>query len=156
MHALNPSTITSRRSRLSYGIRHCRPWSDDCPAGTKVEYSQEDGGPRCNARFSKYITIGEDVEVESEAVHTFHPITRTQTSVAFDIFGVPRKDAKWTTEPGMVKVGTVEISIKGTIHNAYDYDLRAVMKFGTATIEVRVTDMQTGMTARSEVVFSAS
>jgi hypothetical protein len=107
------------------------------------------GKPMCSQCFCQYIAKDQALPVDKEVEHTFFPFEPSQDTVSFDIYATTATNAKFTTEPGMFKVGKVKVrglqaAGLGTKYEEDDYELVAKMKFGGVAITVTVTDLQTG------------
>jgi hypothetical protein len=152
---LNPETIRSRRSRLTYGCNVSRPFEEE------LDSEQIEGSfllDECRYlpnRFCSFVTAGESVDVNSVIRHTFVPISSEQDQLTFNFYATKKEAPRYVDEAEVTELGQLEIDLSSTV-GIKDRRIQVSMSFGKTEIAVVALDLQTGKLQQTNLRFSAT
>ena len=147
----NPSHITSRISRRTYGI------------ATQADFDHEkhdlrkkrmvEGKEKCVDLFLTFIRKGEAVDISREVIRGFFPETSTSTSVGFKLLAANKEEVKYSDDPDacIEHIGTLAINMPDTTKGKQRY-VEFTMKFGGTEIEAMAHDRSV-MNGRKQTKF---
>jgi molecular chaperone DnaK (HSP70) len=154
---LNPESIRSRRSRLTYGCNVCRPYDEkyDRNQKSKREYFEnKDKFYICN-RFNPFVLSGESVDVNEIVTRLYFPMTADQTSLLLTFHSTRKKNPRYTDESDVEELGKLVIDISSTVGTT-DRPLEVSMSFGKTEIAVTAKDQKTEKTYNTTLRFSST
>lgn len=154
---LNPESIRSRRSRLTYGCQTCSVFDEvrDRHHKSKRTYYEEQGDWYICNRFSVFVLAGESVDVNEIVTHSFYPMTADQKALGFNFYGTRKKNPRYIDEPDVEELGEINVDISSTV-GTRDRPIEVSMKFGKTEIEVTARDVKTGETYNTTLRFSST
>jgi len=156
---LNPESIRSRRSRLTYGCQVCQVFDEnrDRHQKSKREYFEEKGDWYICNRFRHFVLAGDSVDVNEVVTHSFSPMTSDQKGVNFTFYSTRKKNPRYVDEPDVEELGQVEVDISSTVGKQRDErQVEVSMNFGKMEIAVTAKDMKTGETYNTNLRFSST
>lgn len=108
-----------------------------------------------NQIFTEYVAVNQLVSVGEVVQHMRFPVYKTQTGVAFELYGCDQADALYTTDEGMKKIAEISLSIpRGTIKSTRSYPIEVHMRFGGSELQFWARDKQTGEECETSVKFA--
>ncbi|MEI6380221.1 MAG: Hsp70 family protein [Cyanobacteriota bacterium ELA615] len=152
---LNPASIRSRRSRLTYGCNVSRPFEENLDQ-QKIESSFELENRRYMFnRFCSFVKAGESIEIDQVIKHTFVPTSNEQDSLNFFFFATKKDNPRYVDEPEVEELGELEVDISSTVGKK-NRQIEVSMNFGKTEIAVIARDLQTDKLYKTKLRFSAT
>ena len=154
---MNPESIRSRRSRLTYGcdVRDVFDEKLDLARKSERTYDREKEKWYMNKRFSSFITAGQSVGIDEVITKSFNAQTAAQTAVAFTFYATKKENLRYIDEPDVKKIGEIEVDISSTV-GTENRSIEASMNFGKTEITVTVKDVKTGKKYQTNLQFSST
>ncbi|XP_064095430.1 uncharacterized protein LOC135207538 isoform X2 [Macrobrachium nipponense] len=154
---LDPGVVTVRRSRLTYGVGVLNRYQRGVhPPDKRVVAA---GSEWCADVLDRFVAVDESVAVGDVVVRPYTPATPGQSTVILHLYATHRHDAKFVTEDGVQRVGTLHLEL-GTPQD--DNELRSGrreitvhMKFGDTEVKASAIDHLTGQVVRANIDFLA-
>ncbi|MEU1201624.1 hypothetical protein ABZ446_36145 [Streptomyces sp. NPDC005813] len=153
-YCYDPTLLRARRAKYTYGCEANLPFAaGDSPDSAFVD---DTGVKRSRKRFLRFVASNEKVPVDREVCERLVPATEGQTSVRIDFYSTAEQDGRYSSDPGMKFVGTVEVSLDGAMHLPRSQrSVDIYMKFGEAAIQVRALNVTTGTAHKTTLVFES-
>ena len=147
----------SRRTRLTYGYRTCRPFDEnrDRHQKSKRQYSQEEGAWYLCNRFYPFVLAGERVDINEVFTQSFFPATPEQKRLSIKLYASREKNPRYVDEPGVEEIGELNIDISSTVGTG-DRPVEVSMNFGKTEIAATAKDIKTGKTYNTTLRFSST
>uniref|UniRef100_W5L073 Heat shock 70 kDa protein 12A-like n=1 Tax=Astyanax mexicanus TaxID=7994 RepID=W5L073_ASTMX len=139
---MRQNVVESRISRYSYGIRIAEEF-DQAKHRGKHKYGTKEGKVYCDVCFHCFVQKDESVLFDEVREFNFNPIERDQKHVQFDLYYTESKSARFVDERGMVKIGSLTISMP-VIKSGSPRRLKLQVKFGCPEMQATVRDLNTG------------
>ncbi|MGB3191407.1 MAG: Hsp70 family protein [Limnoraphis sp.] len=154
---LNPESIRSRRSRLTYGCQTCVIFDEkrDRHQKSKREYFDEQGDWYICNRFSAFVLAGDSVDIDEVVTHTFYPMTSEQDRLQLKFYATRKKNPRYIDEPDVEEIGELDVDISSTV-GTRDRPVEVSMNFGKTEIAVTAKDIKTGKTYNTNLRFSST
>ncbi|MET9295821.1 hypothetical protein [Streptomyces sp. NPDC003077] len=152
-YCYNPTLLRARRAKYTYGCGMCKKFVRGDP---REHLEIIDGEKWCTTRFKKFVTANQEVPVDHEVRETFLPTRKEQDAVRFDLYSTYDHSPRYITDPGVKKVGTLSISLRGAMHLPRD-QRRVIlcMTFGQGDVQVRAVNAHTGTEATTSIEFES-
>jgi len=138
--ASDSSLISSRRARMTFGVKGIKPFEAPWTDITKKKKFPGMNGDWCDGCFDKYVTVGEEFVIDSEVVHDFKPTHANQTEMKLEVYQTPTKNPIYVTEQGCRKLGDMIIDMNDT-GEGLDRIVRLSMKFGDVEIKLKAMEV---------------
>ncbi|PKY59466.1 hypothetical protein RhiirA4_515350 [Rhizophagus irregularis] len=135
MYGLNKAAVATRVLTMNYGVRVYPLWR----AGVDPKKRKTSDGRIY--KFSCIATRGREVTPDEPCSGTYYPIYPDQTSILFDVYVTPRKNARFCDEEGMRKIGDLEIDIPD-IEGGTDRPVEFSLMFGELLITATARNMK--------------
>jgi molecular chaperone DnaK (HSP70) len=154
---MNPESIRSRRSRLTYGcdIRAVFDEKLDLARKSDRKYDDEKREYYMNNRFYSFITAGQSVGIDEVITNSFSPPTAATTVVTFTFYATKKEKLRYIDEPGVQKIGEIKVDISSTV-GTENRSIEASMNFGKTEIAITVKEVKTGKEYKTNLQFSSS
>ena len=107
----------------------------------------------CEDRFSGFINVGDNVDVDEKVTRIYYPSEIDQTHVTLAIYSTPRRGARYIDERDMSKLGSVTVSMPDK-SGGIDRKVEVTMYFGRTEIEMIGKDINSGEKVKTRVKFS--
>ena len=165
----NPSEITSRRVRYSYGIEcvdESAQVSESSPRRPPTAHDPYDSSlsvspirssifarrePRDEfRRFAVFVEKNQEVGVDEEVEHPFLPFYHHQTEANVDVYESDHEGTRYVTERGVRKVAEMRLPMPNS-HLGLDRVIEISMKFGLTEITVSSIDRSSGRKVEQSV-----
>ena len=154
---LDPESIRSRRSRLTYGCQVCKVFDEERDRHQKSQrefFEAKDEWYICN-RFKFFVIAGESVDVNEVVTHPFYPIGADQKALSFKFYGTTKKNPRYVDEPDVEELGELNVDISSTVGKE-DRPVEVSMNFGKTEIAVIAKDLKTGKTFNTTLRLSST
>jgi molecular chaperone DnaK (HSP70) len=154
---LNPESIRSRRSRLTYGCQTCQVFDEnrDRDQESKPTYFEEQGDWYICNRFTSFVLAGESVDVNEVVTQPFFSMTADQKILNFTFYATRKNNPRYVDEPDVEKLGELDVDISSTV-GTRDRSVKVSMNFGKTEIYVTAEDIKTGKTYNTTLRFSST
>ncbi|GAQ90012.1 Molecular chaperones HSP70/HSC70 [Klebsormidium nitens] len=133
LFGLDPSIITERTSRKTYGIKCAREFRPGDPEDKKW-FHDEDGCFHVSNSFNIFVRNGDQVLVDSEIRHSFRPSKLDQTQCPVFLLTTDKRDPRFADDDGVEEDFGFSLDMEDLPRGQRSFDVR--MKFGATTIEV--------------------
>ena len=154
---LNPESIRSRRSRLTYGTNECKIFDEKCDRDQKSKrrkFEEQGDYYICNF-FNKFVSVGERGDVNKVVKNFRVPMSADQTSLLLTFHSTRKKNPRYVDESDVEKLGELVIDISRTVGTT-DRPVEDSMNFGKTEIAVTAKDKKTGKTYNTTLRFSST
>ncbi|MBR8834292.1 MAG: HSP70 family protein [Stigonema ocellatum SAG 48.90 = DSM 106950] len=152
---LNPETIRSRRSRLTYGCEMSVPFDSDKDPKSKRFYSDDLEQYLCHDRFCVFVLAGDSVGVNEEVIQIFVPVEHNQTQMLFGFYATKKQKVRYTDESGVEKLGELTVEMPDTT-GGINREVEVTMYFGKTEIKVEAKDKTSGKQCSTTLRFSST
>ncbi|XP_042887588.1 uncharacterized protein LOC122263281 isoform X2 [Penaeus japonicus] len=165
---LDPGVVTVRRSRLTYGVGVLNRFQHGMhPPDKRVVAA---GAEWCADVLDRFVAVDESVAVGDVVVRSYTPATPAQSTVILHLYATERHDAKFVTEDGVRRVGTLHLDLgspppplppppspsSGAEEDSIPPQRREItvhMKFGDTEVKASAVDHLTGQCVRANIDF---
>jgi hypothetical protein len=123
-------------------------------------YSEENKEWQCENAFDLLIRAQELVSTDHTVSKTYAPVSKTQSGVAFRVYTSPSNEVQYTTDPGVVLLGTVELELPvgwaDGLRLASDRGVRVTFTAGQAELQVTAEDVMSGKKVAASMKFATN
>eukprot|EP00479_Gromia_sphaerica_P009287 TRINITY_DN385_c0_g3_i2.p1 TRINITY_DN385_c0_g3~~TRINITY_DN385_c0_g3_i2.p1 ORF type:complete len:211 (-),score=31.30 TRINITY_DN385_c0_g3_i2:132-764(-) len=130
LFGINPSVITVRKAKYTYGCSLALPWETVDGFGRLMLL--EDGRCLC-LRFEIFVRKGEDVSLNHVVERGGVPMLANQKSSRTRFFTSTKENPRYIDEEGSVKIGSLEMQLPGS-DTVDERGVKVEMKFGGTEI----------------------
>jgi hypothetical protein len=151
LFGFNPSVITARVARLTYGTNGYIPFKKGThPVNKKVV---KNGQEFCADCFIKYVEAGDILPINTTVIGPFRymPIKKKQQDGNVKIFSSSDPNPTFVTDSNCQLIGLVTFQFKDT-EGGYDSRISLKMTFGETQLAVEATEEKTGDTMMAKSV----
>jgi molecular chaperone DnaK (HSP70) len=152
LYGNDEALIASRCSRLTYGCAWTEEFVEGVDPPEKKHWNTERNRFECRDRFGALVHAGEAVSFNQCVKKQGFVTNKGQSSLVFQFYSTPHNSARWTSDPGMIKVGELAIELNPP---AEDLDRGADIElyFGKTEIRAEARDRKTGASAKCTLKF---
>ncbi|KAH3852365.1 hypothetical protein DPMN_094871 [Dreissena polymorpha] len=136
----DPSVMTERRSRYTYGVSTSKPFNADSHPQLK-KTTDDEGKEYCSDCFDVHVTAGQEVALgSSNVVRSYSPFNKNQTKLGFSFYASTDKNPSYVTDPNCILIGhhSVDINSSGD-----DRSVSVNMIFGDTELRVEAIENAT-------------
>eukprot|EP00039_Didymoeca_costata_P004697 m.75612 g.75612 ORF g.75612 m.75612 type:complete len:561 (+) comp12511_c0_seq1:217-1899(+) len=146
LYAENPSIISGRYSRKTYGVEICREFRANTvyPEGTKIEHI--DGVKYVCGCFDVFARNGEQVEFDAKVTRTYVPLSEDQTQMNLRIYCTDDPDPQFVT-------GNPETHRMVKLEPGTDSSVECSFYFGRSEVQVKCKNLKTNEETETSFVF---
>lgn len=145
-----PTTISERVVSTTYGADCSRDFiHGEHPEEKKVV---ADGIEKCNDIFNLFVKENTSVQIGQKVTSTYSVVRASDTNITFTFFSSDNPDAKYITDPGMKKLGSVMVLSPDT-WKGKDREIVVSMYFGGTEITAAAYDVTSGNNAETKIDF---
>ncbi|EFJ47801.1 hypothetical protein VOLCADRAFT_91779 [Volvox carteri f. nagariensis] len=169
LYGRDPSSVSARAVRLSYGIAATAPWSEAHEASRAARgypekaHNTEDGSYFADDVFAPFVLRGQVVEPEEVVERYFAPLQKSQDSIFFELYGTHSRDASYLKEPGMRHLGRAVLKLPMGWEQceevrrvgSWGYIVQGELKFGATEIVLTGRNPRTNETVTTSVEWSS-
>jgi len=154
---LNPESIRSRRSRLTYGCDTCLEFDEnrDRNQKSKRQYFEEKSKWFLCNRFHPFVLASESVDVNEVVTRSFYPMTADQKLITFTFYATRKQNARYVDESDIEELGQLDVDISSTV-GTLDRPVLVSLNFGKTEIAVTAVDVKTNKTYNTNLRFSST
>ena len=128
MFGLNPRSITSRISKMTYGINTLTTWDlEKHPEEKKVIIEGEDF---CEDVFDAFVRKGEAVGIDEVHVKTYCPVRARQTVMRIIFYASENEVVNFIDDKSVQKLGELSIDIGRPFQSVEDKTVKVTLIFG--------------------------
>lgn len=154
MFGLNPRSITSRISKMTYGINTLTTFDHERhPEEKKVVIEGEDF---CEDVFDAFVRKGEAVSVDEVHVKTYCPVRARQTVMRIIFYCTEANDAKFVDDTTVKQLGELSIDIGRPFQSVEDKTVKVTLLFGSTHIYATATNREGTEIRNCEFEFKAA
>ena len=140
MFGLNPRSITSRISKMTYGINTLTTWDiEKHPEEKKVIIEGEDF---CEDVFDAFVRKGEAVGIDEVHVKTYCPVRARQTVMRIIFYCTDGGDSKFVDDTEVKQLGELSIDIGRPFQSVEDKTVKVTLLFGATHIYATATNRE--------------
>ena len=145
-----PTKIAERKMRTTYGAGCSR----DFISGVHREDKKfvADGIEKCDDLFNLFVRENETVRTGQVITRTYTLLRATDKDICIPFYASNNADAKYTTDPGMTKIGSVMVHSPDTWRGK-DRKIEVSMYFGGTEITATARDISSGNIAETTLNF---
>lgn len=163
---LDPTVVTIRRSRLTYGVEVLNRF--DPERHPKSKRVHRDGGSWCTDVFDVFVTADQPMALGDTVMRKYAPAKPGQKTVNINVYGSEKTDVRFVTDPGVSKCGTLRLyltdvsevagggggcSAAAPSSSSKVREIQALMTFGDTEIKVDAVDVTTGTIVGATIDF---
>ncbi|KAK3856539.1 hypothetical protein Pcinc_037148 [Petrolisthes cinctipes] len=156
---LDPGVVTVRRSRLTYGVGVLNRYQPTIHPPEKRVVAA--GSEWCADVLDRFVVVDESVAVGDVVVRSYTPATPAQNTVILHLYATQRHDAKFVTEEGVERVGTLHLELGASSVNNNNNNNRTTtrreitvhMKFGDTEVKASAVDHYSGQCVKANIDF---
>ncbi|XP_045600464.1 uncharacterized protein [Procambarus clarkii] len=158
---LDPGVVTVRRSRLTYGVGVLNRYQRGLHPPEKRVVAA--GAEWCADVLDRFVVVDESVAVGDVVVRSYTPATPAQSTVILHLYATHRHDAKFVTEDGVERVGTLHLDLTSSRSHhhrqeaqgggAARREITVNMKFGDTEVKASAVDHLTGQCVKANIDF---
>ncbi|GIL49465.1 hypothetical protein Vafri_5802 [Volvox africanus] len=145
-----PSTVSARCARRGYGVGTCRPWTADHAIHNasfgfpKKFYDDEKSCYYADGIYSSFVKHGELIKVDQVVKHVFHPLSKSQDAITFNLYSTTSESARYTADKDMEKLAEIVLTLPSGwsdgLTDSGEYDIQAEMHFGATELSLVAID----------------
>ena len=140
MFGLNPRSITSRISKMTYGINTLTTFDPTKhPEEKKVVIEGEDF---CEDVFDAFVKRGEAVGIDEVHVKTYCPVRARQTVMRIIFYCTERESANFVDDDCVKSLGELSIDIGRPFQSVDDKTVKVTLLFGATHIYATATNRE--------------
>ena len=159
---LDPTTVTVRRSRQTYGVGVARRFVRGRHPESKLVL--RDGAEWCLNVFDEFVGAGSPVFIGSSVSRPYAPAIREQSVSIIHVYCSDADQVQFVTDEGVRRCGTLRLDLAdlpppspavatGAADSKRPRVIQAKMTFGGTEIKVSAVDVATGRSVRCNVDF---
>ena len=154
MFGLNPRSITSRISKMTYGINTLTTFDPlKHPEEKKVVIEGEDF---CEDVFDAFVKQNEAVSIDEVHVKTYCPVRARQTVMRIIFYCTEDVDAKFVDDSEVKQLGELSIDIGRPFQSVEDKTVKVTLLFGSTHIYATATNREGTEIRNCEFEFKAA
>ncbi|XP_063415893.1 heat shock 70 kDa protein 12A-like [Mytilus trossulus] len=143
LFGLEPLSVKSRISRYTYGIKIEKEMSAEDDERYRTLRKNRQSRKFATDVFEKLVEIGEEIKVgEWQPATEYDPINKDDKEVKIEFYATEEKDPVHVTDPGCMKLGTLDVDLKE--RTSSNGALKLEINAGGTEIKAVITDENTG------------
>lgn len=151
MYGLNPTIIRVRRSAMTYGVGILNKFKPGVhPEEKKVI---KGGEVWCTDVFDTYVFVDQPIVYGETVTRSYTTAQNNLQSTVITICASENECVHYITDPGVKKVGELNLLMPGGNSKGKPQELRLTMMFGNTEITIQATDQLSGQTAKLFIDF---
>ncbi|KAG1654309.1 Heat shock protein 12A [Nymphon striatum] len=163
LFGLNPSVVSVRCSRMTYGVGILNYYDpDQHPADKK--FTGKDGVEWCTDVFDKFVTSNQSVGLGETVCRSYTPASSSQRYLVLHVYMSENENPKFITDRGVVRCGTLGLDLHagmidpeqqqyGIITSSEGREVQVIMTFGDTEIKADAVDMATNKCVAARINF---
>jgi len=154
MFGLNPRSITSRISKLTYGINTLTTYDPAKHAEEKKVVIE--GEDFCEDVFDAFVKRNEAVGIDEVHVKTYCPVRARQTVMRIIFYCTEKEAPNFVDEEGVKQLGELSIDIGRPFQSVDDKTVKVTLVFGATHIYATATNREGTEIRNCEFKFECS
>ncbi|XP_074643650.1 heat shock 70 kDa protein 12A-like isoform X2 [Tubulanus polymorphus] len=153
LFGLDPTVVTLRKSRLTYGVGVLNRFVDGKhPKKKRVE---RDGIAWCTDVFDKFVCVNQSVALGDTVLRSYTPAKVGQKQCIIHIYCSDRENVQFITDKGVKRCGTLCLDFSDTQYQPLPKrrEIQARMLFGDTEVKVSALDVTSGKCVRAAIDF---
>ena len=151
---MDPTVVKVRKSRQTYGVGVLNRFVHG--KHPKKKLVSKDGVDWCTDVFDKFVCTDQSVALGDTVLRSYTPAKPGQKSSIINIYSSTKADAKFITDKGVRKIGTLCLDLSdfeytGSLSRRREIQTRMI--FGDTEIRVTALDVATGKCVKSAIDF---
>lgn len=154
LFGLDPTVVNIRRSRLTYGVGVLNRFIHGVHPQEKLVV--KDDIEWCADIFDKFVLADQSVGLGEAVIRSYTPAKLGQTCTILHIYCSERHEAKFITDEGVHRCGSLILDLADTKYANQvprRREIQTRMIFGDTEIKVTALDVSTGKCVRAEIDF---
>ena len=156
---LDPTVVTVRKSRLTYGVGVMNRFVRGVDADAKLVRRRD--ADWCRDVFDRFVVVDRAVALGDTVLRRYTPAEPDQTSVVIHVYSSQSPDVRYVTDDGVEQCGSLRLDLSSaaaataadTSVAARRREIQTRMMFGDTEIKVSALDVATGRSVRAAVDF---
>ena len=140
MFGLNPRSITSRISKMTYGINTLTTY--DLQKHTEEKKVVIEGEDFCEDVFDAFVFKGQAVGIDEVHVKTYCPVRARQTVMRIIFYCSEGDNVNFIDDGGVTKLGELSIDIGRPFQSVEDKTVKVTLVFGSTQITATATNKE--------------
>ncbi|MCK6524416.1 Hsp70 family protein, partial [Myxococcota bacterium] len=130
--------IRERAARLTYGCASSEAFESGVDPEDFKFWNDIKNQEFCRNRFSRMVSVGQTLVTEECVSNTYYTTSKRQSTVRFDFYSTPARDARYVTEPGLTRIGSLTVTLTRPSDASQRVDVH--LYFGQSEIRVEAFD----------------
>ena len=154
MFGLDPSVVTLRKSRMTYGVGVLNRYVKG--KHPKAKLVKKEGVEWCTDVFDKFVTTDQSIALGDTVIRSYTPAKPGQKCSVIHIYSSEKSDAKFITDKGVQRCGTLCLDLSNVNYpqnTSKRREIQTRMTFGDTYIKVTALDITTGKSVRASINF---
>ncbi|RZF44958.1 hypothetical protein LSTR_LSTR001919 [Laodelphax striatellus] len=138
LFGLNPTTVSVRQARHTYGIGVLRKFIDGVHPVEKLVV--KDGQEWCVDVLDPLVEANQTLRVGEMVVRKYTPATSKQSEIVLNIYCAQSPSAKFVTDHGVRRIGTLKLDLRQTKASKQPREIIARLTFGGTEVTASAYD----------------
>ncbi|XP_068081163.1 heat shock 70 kDa protein 12A isoform X2 [Anabrus simplex] len=152
LFGLDPGVVTLRRSKHTYGVGVLTRFVPG--VHPKEKLVEKDGVQWCADVLDKFVEAEQSVTLGETVVRRYTPAKPSQTSIVINIYCADTNEAKFITDPGVRRCGTLNLDLSNTtVQSEGRREIHTRMVFGGTEVTASALDVTSGNIVHADVDF---
>ncbi|XP_052821671.1 heat shock 70 kDa protein 12A isoform X2 [Octopus bimaculoides] len=152
LYGQNPSVISVRRSRLTYGVGVLNRYDEK--KHPKEKLFSKDGMDWCSDVFDKFVVINQPLKAGETVIRSYTPAKIDQKLSIINIYASDDEDVKFITDASVRKCGTLSLDLSTEVPiTPSRREIKTIMSFGDTEIRMAAIDVITGKSVKAFIDF---
>ena len=162
---LDPTVVTVRKSRLTYGVGVMNRFLRGVHPDSKLVRRRDVDW--CRDVFDRFVVVDRPVALGDTVLRRYTPAEPDQATIVVHVYSSKSPDVRFVTDPGVEQCGTLRLDLSPTAADAAAADrpstqlssaarrreIQTRMMFGDTEIKVSALDVASGRSVRAAVDF---
>ena len=164
LFGLNPSIISVRRSRMTYGIGILNRFIHGIhPLSKRIVCDKTEW---CSDVFDKFVLADQSIASGDVVTRSYTPAVEGKGYIVMNIYCSEKEEVRFVTDEGVSRCGTLVLDLEPNMNkqmsnedlnfknlNENKREIQTKMIFGDTEIKIAAIDLSTGRSVRAEIDF---
>lgn len=152
---LDPSVVSLRRCRMTYGVGVLNRFVPDRHPRSKM--ITKDGVDWCSDVFDKFVEVDQPLAAGESVRRSYTPAKAGQKSTVIHVYCTDKQSPRYITDTGVKRCGTLCLDLSDLQYRRSQKprrrEIQAQMTFGDTEVKVTALDVATGKSVRATIDF---
>ena len=154
---LEPTVVTVRQSRLTYGVGVMNRFLRGVHPDSKLVRRRD--ADWCRDVFDRFVVVDRPVALGDTVLRRYTPAEPDQASIVIHVYSSQSPDVRYVTDDGVQQCGTLRLDLSPTADAtdsstaARRREIQTRMMFGDTEIKVSALDVASGRSVRAAIDF---